>query len=430
MKMQDKGTKAAWLASLGAGLEYYDFIIYGMMAGYLGPLFFPTEESWVGLLRVFGIFAVGYLIRPFGGILFGMIGDVYGRKHTFLAVMSLMAFSTFAIGLLPTYDQIGVGSSVFLIFMRILQGLSFGAELPGAITVVCEYSSHNKQGSYIGYVISSTSLGSALASLALYFLTQNSSQAQIMDGGWRIPFLLGGILAFANYFIRKHLGETPEFSHLQSTQPNTSIKDPLTTLGQDYRKEIALGIGMTWFHSSLVIFCLYFPVFLSQHFGYSSAEIYLAIIFGMIGSSISLLFTGILSDWLGKKTMLLGTCIAFAGLGFTLFKIAEMQTQIALVIFMILYQMVISCLVVSYLPLLAGLFPTRIRYTGIAACYNITYSFMGCLPMIVTFLIQTFETPYAGIGFLLASALVTAISSAFVLKQSQYSVSNSAPYSL
>ncbi len=417
--MKCNARKAAWLASLGAGLEYYDFVIYGMMASYLGSLFFPDEESWTGLLKAFGVFAVGYLARPLGGIFFGAIGDVYGRKRTFLAVMILMAFSTFSIGMLPTHAQMGMTSSLLLVLLRLLQGFSFGAELPGAITVICEYSKKERHGSYAGYVISSMSLGATLASLVLYLLSLYSSKEEILEWAWRVPFLLGGVLACASYYIRNQLQETPEFSLTLSQRSHSALKDPLMTLGKGYRKEVILGIGMTWLHAALVIFYIYLPTFLSQYYGYSSSDIYFAVTCGMIWSAMSLPLAGILSDKIGKNRMFAGVCLIFLILGYGLFQVLNIRYPGILIGFMMLYQTIISFLAVSFLPLLSGLFPTQMRYTGIALCYNVTYSLMACLPLVTTFFIQFYNSPTAGIVLLLLCAAISAAASFLLFKRNR-----------
>lgn len=415
--MQDKAKKMAWLASLGAGLEYYDFIIYGMMATYLSPLFFPVDDKALGLLKVFGIFAVGYGVRPLGGVFFGAMGDIYGRKYAFLAVMALMAFSTFAIGLLPTYAMAGGISSFLLVFLRILQGLSFGAELPGAITVVCEYTAQQKQGKHTGYVISSVSIGAMLASFVLYLLSHYCSLQDIQEGLWRLPFLLGGSLALANFFIRKFLEETPAFARLQQSEEEKSkaLVQPVKVLIREYWKRVLIGIGITWSGASLVMFSLYFPTYLSQYFSYNPEEVYYAITWGMVASAITIPWIGLLSDRVGKHVFILGTCLGFMTLSYSLFQMINHPGQGILVVFMILYQTVISCLTVCFWPLLAELFPTKVRYTGLAVCYNVTYSIMGCLPLVMTWFIQTLHTPQCGLVFLAASAGMTAISSGCIL---------------
>lgn len=402
--------RAALLSSLGAGLEYYDFIIYGMMAEQLGTLFFAGEDLWLSQIKAFAIFAVGYLIRPFGGILFGLIGDTFGRKKTFLSVMLLMAVSTMLIGLLPTTSQIGVWAPCMLVLLRMIQGLSFGAELPGAITVVCEYAEKQKQSLYSSFVISSIAMGSMLASFVLFLLTKNMAREQILDWGWRIPFLLGGLLAIVNYFIRKHLQETPEFSRLQNERPRNSLKEPLVHLAQKYYCEVLLGIGMTWFVASLIIFSLYLPTYLTEHFRYSVSDVYQAMTWGMIWSALFMPIAGRIADSFSKTKILLATCLGFCCGAFALFNMLHQQSSAILILFMVLYQTVIAFLMVSYFPLLATVFPTEVRYTGIAACYNISYSIMGCVPIVITVLIKFTESSATAIWFLIGGGVVSAFS--------------------
>lgn len=398
--------RATLLSSLGAGFEYYDFIIYGMMAEYLSPLFFSGDAPWLALIKTFAIFAVGYLIRPLGGIVFGMIGDTYGRKHSFVFVMLLMAISTFSIGLLPTYSQIGVFAPCLLVLLRMLQGLSFGAELPGAITIVYEYTEKPRQGSHIGLVVSSVGLGSSLAAFILYLLSKNLHLEQILSWGWRLPFLFGGLLAIINYFIRKHLLETPEFLSLKT--PRSSLREPFLCILKGYRKELMLGIGMTGFIASLVIFALYLPAHLAQHFHYDPSDVYLAMTLGLLWSSFSLPISGWIADRFNKRNVLLLTCVTFAISAPAMFQLLFHNTFLALVLFLMIYQTFISFVMVTYFPLLSETFPTPVRYTGVAACYNITYSIMGCMPIIITAMTASFHN--FALWFLITNALLCTLS--------------------
>lgn len=402
--MQKSANKATFLASLGAGLEYYDFVIYGLMASTLSNLFFAGETA-SHLSKTFAIFALGYIARPVGGILFGMIGDTYGRKKTFLSVMLLMAASTFSIGLLPSYSQAGLFAPAALLVLRLLQGLSFGAELPGAITVINEHSEKKRWGVYTGFVVSSVSLGATLASFILYLLSQALSQNAILAWGWRIPFLLGGVFSLANYFIRKHLNETPEFTQLQKNRKTPSLKDPLLTLIRHHKKSLVLGISMTGIMSSLVIFFLSFPTYIHTHFGYEVKNGYLAVTWGMIWSSLSLPLCGLLADKIGKAKIYLLTCLFFLGSCFSLFSLLEIGTLTSLLIFTTLYQTIISFLSVSYFSLIPAIFSTDVRYTGLSFCYNIVYCIIGCTPM---FLVAA-RSPSLGPWLLTCFALLGSI---------------------
>lgn len=406
--MSKSARRATFLSSLGAGLEYYDFIIYAMMAGYLSALFFPSTTPTVALIKSFCVFAVGYIARPFGGILFGMIGDTFGRKKTFLSVMLLMAIATFCIGLLPTYKEIGIAAPCLLVFLRLLQGLSFGAELPGAITVVCEYAERQKQSTYSGFVISSVSLGSSLASFILFLITTQAGQEAITAWAWRLPFLFGGTLAFANFFIRKHLHETPEFSNLQLKRERISVKEPFLCLIRDYRKELFLGIGVTGFMACMVIFALYMPTYISTYFSYPTGDVYFAMMWGLLWSVVVLPCSGLVVDRLGRTKVFVSTCLLFALLAIPLFTFLKLGGLPVLIIFMMLYQTVLSFIMTSYFALLAETFPTPVRYTGIALCYNVAYSLMGCAPMVITGLIEWTHLPSLGVWFLIGFALLSA----------------------
>lgn len=405
-----RGRKAALLSSLGAGLEYYDFIIYGMMAEQLSTLFFSGDEPWLALMKAFGVFAIGYLIRPFGGIFFGMIGDTFGRKKAFLAVMFLMAGATFAIGLLPTYEQIGPLAPLLLLLLRTCQGLSFGAELPGAVTVVCESAEEGKHGCYSGIVISSVGIGSALATLVLFVLSVALPIEQVMDWGWRVPFLLGGLLAAASYLIRKGLQETPAYLEWRRQCPTSSLIVPFSQLFSRYSGQLVQGIGLTWLVASLVIFSLYLPTYLTQYYAYPPSDIYLAMTCGMLWSALSLPFAGRLADLMGKARVLVATCLLFVGGVWLLFQLLEIGSLLGLTAFMMLYQSIISMASVCFFPLLSALFPTQVRYTGTAFCYNSTYAIMGCLPIVTTGIVVHFSTATAAIGLLAISALITCFS--------------------
>ena len=408
--------KTTWLASLGAGLEYYDFVVYGMMVGTLNTLFFASDATWIALMKAFAIFAIGYVMRPIGGLLFGSIGDVFGRKKIFVFIMLLMALATFAIGLLPTYAQVGSLAPLLLVFFRLLQGISFGAELPGAITVVAEYADQKQISTYSGFVLSSTSIGAILASLLLYLLSNFFSKEQISLWAWRIPFLLGGFLAVANYFIRKYLQETPAF--LKSSSKPLSLKEPLQRLFRSHFRQVLSGIGMTLAAASLIIFGIYQPTYLSTYFHYDLSDIYLSMSIGLVWSAISLPLCGHLADRWGRIKTFFGASLVFMIVALPLFGLLLGGSFKILLAFQIVLQTAISFLMASYFALLAAAFPTSARYTGVALCYNLAFAFMSFSPLLMTWLIQKTLFPLAAAGFLMF-CLLLGLLSLLGLKKSQ-----------
>lgn len=400
----NQSKKITFLASLGAALEYYDFVIYGMMAKTLSTLFFPSDNPSLALMKSFAIFSVGYLVRPLGGIFFGMMADSFGRKKSFLLIMFLMAFSTFFMGALPTYESLGVTASVLLVLLRIFQGISFGAELPTAITVVTEHTEKRQKGTFSGFLISSVSVGSTLATLMLYLLTTLLQPEEVLKWGWRIPFFFGGTLAIVNFFIRKGVQETPEFSSLQKKYSDRSFKEPLVHLLKYYKGSVFTGIGMTSVVAGLVIFSLYLPTYLKEYYHIPEKEVFYAMTWGMVWSIFSLPLSGILSDKLGHQRVFFSTSLLVSLLIMPLFNIVNEHSLIA---FMVIYQTALSLLSASYFALISSLFPTQVRVTGIAASYNIAYSLMGLLPIFSTALIQMTGLPSIALWIIILFSLIS-----------------------
>jgi len=403
--MSAQAKKTAFLASLGAGLEYYDYIIYGMMAETLGRVFFLGDDQTLVLIKSLSIFALGYFVRPLGGIFFGLLGDTFGRKWNFFAITLLMAISTICIGLLPSVNTIGITASYLLLLFRVLQGLSFGAELPAAITVVSENTAPAKQGFYSSFVISSASSGSLLASFILYVMSVQLTQEQILAWGWRIPFICGGLLGVVNYFVRKHLKETPKFVELQKRRAQSTWLSPIKLLLKEYKKELFLGLTMTSIAAALVIFSIFLPTFLSQSFNRDKADIYLAMMWGMGWSVISVPLCGFIADRVSKEKFFSFACLVFVCSALSLFQFSSLTGM------MICYQTFTSCVMATYFPILANVFPTEVRYTGLAVCYNLTYSLMGSLPIVAAYLVAEANSPEPAIYLMMGFALISGIAS-------------------
>jgi MFS family permease len=205
------------LASLGSALEFYDFVIFVFFAAVIGKLFFAASlPDWMRQTQTFGIFAAGYLARPLGGIVMAHFGDTRGRKRMFTLSVLLMAIPTLLIGLLPTYQSIGVAAPLLLLAMRVMQGIAIGGEAPGAWVFVAEHARRGKVGFAVGALTSGLSCGILLGSLVATGITLGVSQAQIANGFWRVPFVIGGAFGFIAMLLRRWLAETPVFEEMRA----------------------------------------------------------------------------------------------------------------------------------------------------------------------------------------------------------------------
>lgn len=369
-------------SSLGASLEYYDFIIFTYLAPTLSMVFFD-DSSHASLIKTYMISSIAYFARPLGSLLYGLIGDVRGRYKTFLGIMYTMAFSTLAIGFLPSFKTIGITASILLFFCRVFQGISFGAELPGAMIVVCEHKKDTEKGRVCGFVISSITLGSILACFFSFGLTWIYPQETIIEWAWRIPFLFGGILGLINLWIRKNLSETPVFLSLQKQKKHETLWKPLQEILKSYKMKIALGVFFGLSVACLIVSYAYFPRLFPAFYGYAPKDVYWYSTLGLLWSAILVPLLGSLSDRLGYALVFRCSSILTLGSIVFLFMLPE-RGSVFLLLFFLGFQTLIVGLISAYFPILVSLFPPHIRFTGVALCYNVTYAFISLLPALLT----------------------------------------------
>lgn len=393
------------LTSIGAGFEYYDFIIYGMLAGYLSELFFKSADPAVALFQTFAIFFTGYLVRPIGGVVFGLMGDRFGRKKTFITVMLLMAGSTFLIGCLPNFEQIGLLAPILLLALRILQGFSFGADLPNAMTMSCEFVEEKNRGVQAGYVMSSAALGSMLASLFSYFLSSYFGKDDILSYAWRMPFLFGGLLALIGMYLRLQLVETEAF--LKEQPKARALLQPLKEIFENHLGSVVRAMGVLAIVATMIIGVIYLLSYLHTDYGFEKSDLFLANTLSLIWSAFTLPLMGLLSDRFGRRRLFsLMALLLIFGIWST-FGLLDLRDFGALIGFFCLYQTFISGLVVNYFPILSQLFPTHIRFTAIALSYNVVFSLAGMVPMILSYLQISYKGSLSIMLFYVAIACVS-----------------------
>ena len=406
MRQIPNAMRLTLLSSIGSGLEYYSFVTYVMLVPYLSQLFFPSSSPHAAMAATLLVFAIGYIATPIGGISFSWLGDRLGRKKSFLLAILLMAVADIAIGLLPTAISIGFSATIALTLLRFCQGLAQSAELPGAITFISEHANDKDRGRQCGLLFLGVGLGAGLSSLVNFMVVHLCSNTQMLAFGWRIPFLLGGVLAFIGFILRRYAKETPLFEAHKAK----IIKVPLWSLLRTQPMQILQGVGIMIFPACLVTFGLYLPTYLQQYFNYPLSTVYLAMTFGFVLSAFFLHLFGSLSDKNGRRSMLAQSITTSFVLITCLFLGLYGHAKDFLFIFMLLYYVAITSMAACYPVMLAETFATPVRYTGVASSYTSSYMLAGFFPLAVSHLLSVHHSPLLVLALFAIMAVISFIS--------------------
>lgn len=404
-----KQSKITFLTSVGAGLEYYDYIIYSLLASFISQKFFPEQNHVAALFATFLVLALGNIIRPLGGIIFGVFGDRFGRKKVFANTLLWMAGISFLMGLTPTFATWGLIATFIFSILRILQGLVFGAEFPGALTLLSEHIDTKKQGVHFGFMMLVMGLGVSLGSLIIWSLTKILTGPQIASWGFRIPFLLGGSLALFGFYIRKHVPETPKFLAMKKSKEKPSL-----AIMKKHFWQIFNIIGILLFPSCAVVFKLIFPVYLHDFYHFSWTDIYLAMTIAYIWGSIMMPVFGWVSDYTGKKFLIIAGSLTMIIFCFPIFALLQTESRFAIFAFAVFFQTVTAIMSASYFVLLPQTFQTAIRFTGTALSHNVTHSIAALTPLVVTYIYGIEKNPVYLIWMFILLASLTTISTLFL----------------
>ncbi|WP_245411062.1 MFS transporter [Microvirga flavescens] len=320
--MSGEEKKVIFASSLGTVFEWYDFYLYGSLAGIIGAQFFGQYPKATQDIFALLAFAAGFLVRPFGALVFGRIGDLVGRKYTFLVTILIMGLSTFIVGLLPGSATIGVAAPIILIILRLLQGLALGGEYGGAATYVAEHAPHGRRGFYTSWIQTTATLGLFLSLLVILFTRTILGEAEFAAWGWRIPFLVSVLLLGVSLWIRLQLQESPAFQRMK--EEGTQSKAPLSeAFGQWKNAKIAIlalfglvaGQGVVWYTGQF--YALFFLQSILKVDGYTAN---LLIAWSLLLGTGFFVFFGWLSDKIGRKPIILAGCLIAALTYFPLFK--------------------------------------------------------------------------------------------------------------
>ncbi len=294
-------------SSLGTVFEWYDFYIYGTLAAFFGKLFFPADNPTTGFLSSLALFGVGFSVRPFGALVFGRIGDLVGRKYTFLITITVMGLSTALVGVLPTYERIGYWAPIILVFLRLAQGLALGGEYGGAATYVAEHAPHGKRGAFTSWIQTTATVGLLLSLGVILGLRQTMSPENFAAWGWRIPFLVSVILLAVSVYIRLKLQESPVFAEMKAQGKGS--KAPLTDSFAKWDNAHVVvralfgataGQGVVWYGGQF--YALYF---LTTTLKLDYVNAYVLIALALVIATPFFIVCGRLSDRIGRKPIIL-----------------------------------------------------------------------------------------------------------------------------
>ncbi|MDK4746726.1 MFS transporter [Leclercia adecarboxylata] len=406
---QDAGQlrKLVIASVLGNALEWYDFFLYGTAAALVfGPLFFPVGgDPMQGTLLAFSGFAVGFLARPLGGIVFGHIGDRYSRKMTLIMTLTLMGATTFIIGLLPVYAQIGIWAPVSLITLRFLQGVASGGEWGGGVLMLSENAPSSRRGYFTAWSQMGVSGGFVLSAFAFY-LVQKLPEEDLMSWGWRVPFLLSILIFLVGVYIRKNIRESKAFSQAKPETKHEKI--PLMVLIREHPKALLQAIALRLPENGASYIFFTFSVVYAKHIGISTGEIISAVTLAMLVEFFSILFWGALSDRIGLKPVYYIGVIGLLVMAFPFFWLLSTGDYGWIMLAMFLGLPFCHGAMIGTQPcIMSDLFPVRVRYSGLALGHEVGSIFSGGLgPMLAVALLMHFDASWPVSLLLMGYALL------------------------
>jgi MFS family permease len=440
-------------SALGTVIEWYDFYLYGVLAAFFSTQFFPKGNETAALLASLATFGAGFAVRPFGAAVFGRIGDIVGRKFTFLVTITVMGLSTALVGLLPTYEQIGLLAPVILVTLRLAQGLALGGEYGGAAIYVAEHSSDEHRGRNTSWIQTTATVGLLLA-LVVVFVTRTSMSAETFTSyGWRLPFLLSAILVVIALYIRIRLQETPLFARLKE-QGKSSTSPWRESFGDSRNARLILlalfgataGQAVVWYQGQFQAL-----FFLGTNLGVRFQDAYLIVGTAIVLATPFFYVFGRLSDRIGRKPIILAGCAIAAVTYFPIYNLMAAfahpqgvlatsgaaagkfvaadgvtptvaQPEILPLIALVWIQVVFVTMV--YGPIAAFLvefFPARIRYTSLSIPYHLGNGwFGGFLPLIAASLLAATGNLYAGLVYPIIVAIITVVVGGLFIRESRH----------
>ncbi|MFP5069414.1 MFS transporter [Pseudonocardia nantongensis] len=402
---------------LGTTVEWYDYFLYGVAAALVFPqVFFPNTEGAVGTLLSLGTFAVGFIARPVGGLVFGHYGDKIGRKKLLVLSLLMMGIATFAIGLLPGYATIGAFAPILLVVLRLIQGFALGGEWGGAVLIVSEHGKPEHRGFWASWPQAGAPAGQLIAQAMLAIMALVQSEEAFMAWGWRIPFLLSAVLVLIGLYVRLAVEESPVFRDAQAKAAERTAAGgketmPILDVFRQYPREVLTAMGARFAENvSYYIFTIVITTYVTTQLDLPSSFVLGAVLIGAAVHLVTIPMWGAVSDRVGRKPVYLFGAVGVGVWAFAFFFLLDTRsfalTAIAVSVGLVLH----GAMYGPQAAFLSELFGTKVRYSGVSIGYQLASVFAGGLaPLIAVALLTATGTGYSIAVYIAASAVLTII---------------------
>lgn len=388
---KDKSRRLIIGALIGNIMEFFDFIIYAYLSIYITKNFFPLEDQFTANILMFSVFASGYLTRPFGALIFGYVGDKFGRKLALIQSIALITVATAGIGMLPVFSKIGIWAPLLLVLCRLTQGFAVSGEQSGAAVYLSESLEIKKNGFIGSMVLGSSYFGVLLGSLTCLLISSFFSESQMNEFGWRIPFLLSVILGAIALFFRLDAAESTEFNKLklEGKLNSSPVKNTFKKHWRDIILMILLIMGLA---VPIYMYTIYIPNYISTIGGFEARKSLMFSTGGLFFISIMVPIVGRFADKIGNEKMLfIGLLFSFIG-GFPIFLLLSSGVNIAVIFAQLCMGLIASLIAAPIFGVLLKIFPANLRYTGVSLVFNTSMAIFGStVPIVSLTLIKFFE---------------------------------------
>jgi metabolite-proton symporter len=417
------------IASLvGTSLEWYDFFLYGTAAALVfNTLFFPSFDPLVGTLLAFATYAVGFVARPLGGIVFGHYGDRVGRKQVLVVTLLIMGVATFLIGLLPTYATIGVAAPILLVVLRFAQGLGLGGEWGGAVLMSLEHGAPDRRGLNASWPQVGVPIGNLLAAGVLALLNVVLSEEAFLSWGWRMAFLLSGALVLVGLWIRVTIAESPLFAEVEES--GAKAKMPLVEVLKQHPKELLIAMGARiGTDVAFYTFTLYILTFITTNLGLPRSVGLNAVLIGSACQLALIPLFGALSDRVGRRPVYAAGAVAAALWAFAFFPLLSTGSTTVIVLATIVALATHAAMYGPQAAFIAELFSTKLRYSGASMGYQVAGVLGGGIaPLVSIALASAFGTAFAVSFYVLAMIVLTLVALAFAPETAKIDLNEPSP---